>query len=95
MFVKKLNIERKYETISSGDHIRYFYVRKPNRYGLSVIGYKYEYPKEFEGIFEPDYEMIFEKIIHSVIQRFYEAVKWKLKTPSQQGQTDLFDLLGV
>jgi DNA polymerase elongation subunit (family B) len=95
MFVKKLGIERKYETISSGDHIRYFYVRKPNRYGLSAIGYKYDYPKEFEGIFDPDYEIIFEKIVHSVIQRFYEAVKWKLKTPGQQGQTDLFDLLGI
>ena len=95
MFVNKLSIERKYETISSGDHIRYFYVRKPNKYGITVMGYKYEYPREFEEIFEPDYEVIFEKMILSVVQRFYDAVKWKLKPPGQQGQTDLFDLLGL
>jgi hypothetical protein len=38
---------------------------------------------------------MFEKIIFSIIERFYEAVNWKLSKPSAQVQTDLFDLLGV
>ena len=95
LLVEKFGIERKYEKISSGDKIRYFYVRKPNRYGITTIGYKYYYPKEFADIFEPDYEQIFEKMIFSVIERFYEAVDWKIKNPGSQVQTDLFDLLGV
>jgi len=95
LLLEKFNIERKYESIASGDKIRYFYVRKPNKYGISVIGYKYYYPKEFAEIFEPDYEFIFKKIIFQVIERFYEAVNWKLKDPAMAVQTDLFDLLGL
>jgi DNA polymerase elongation subunit (family B) len=93
--VEKLAGKRKYEAISSGDKIRHFYVRQPNKYGLKMIGYKYDYPTEFTGIFEPDYELIFEKEVYAVIERFYDAVGWKLKKPSEQVQTDLFDLLGM
>jgi hypothetical protein len=95
LLLDKLQLGRKYEKISSGDNMKYFPVRKPNKYGLSAIGYKYDYPKEFAEIFEPDYESVFEKDVYSVIQRFYECVKWQLKTPSQQVQTDLFELLGI
>jgi DNA polymerase elongation subunit (family B) len=95
LLLEKFNIERKYESLSSGDKIRYFYVRKPNKYGISVIGYKYYYPKEFAELFEPDYEFIFKKIIFQVIERFYEAVNWRLKDPAMAVQTDLFDLLGM
>ena len=95
VLVEKFGIDRKYEKLSSGDKVRYFYVKQPNRYGISVIGYKYYYPKEFMKIFEPDHEKMFEKIIYSVIERFYESVNWKLKAPGTQVQTDLFELLGV
>jgi DNA polymerase elongation subunit (family B) len=95
LLVEKLAGKRKYEAISSGDKIRHFYVRQPNKYGLKMIGYKYDYPTEFTGIFEPDYELIFEKEVYAVIERFYDAVGWKLKKPSEQVQTDLFDLLGM
>jgi DNA polymerase elongation subunit (family B) len=95
LLVEKFGIERKYEKITSGDKIRYFYVRKPNRYGITTIGYKYYYPKEFAEIFEPDYELMFEKMIFSVIERFYDAVDWKIKHPGNQVQTDLFELLGM
>ena len=59
------------------------------------MGYKYDYPKEFTDLFEPDQEKMFEKIIFSVIERFYQAVNWKLTPPGSQVQTDLFELLGV
>jgi len=84
---------KKYEKISSGDKVRYFYAQQPNKFGISVMGYKYGYPKEFGDTFNLDYEMMFEKIIFSVIERFYEAVNWKLQSPGCQVQTDLFDLL--
>jgi len=95
LLVEKFGIERKYEKISSGDKIRYFYVSKPNKYGITTIGYKYYYPKEFAEIFQPDYELMFEKMIFSVIERFYEAVDWNIKNPGNQAQTDLFELLGM
>lgn len=95
LLIDKLNIQRKYEKIGSGDKVRHFYVRQPNKFGLKMIGYKYDYPQEFVSLFEPDYELTFEKEVYAVIERFYEAVSWKLKKPSEQVQTDLFELLGV
>jgi DNA polymerase elongation subunit (family B) len=93
--LEKLELSGDYEAIETGDKVRYFYVNQPNKYGINAIAYKYYYPDEFKKVFDPDIEKMFEKIIFSIIDRFYEAVKWKLSKPSAQVQTDLFDLLGV
>jgi DNA polymerase elongation subunit (family B) len=93
LLLKKLNVEQTYEKIGSGDKVRYFYVKKPNRYGIDGIGFKYYYPKEFSEIFEPDHEVMFSKIVYSVVERFYEAVGWSPKKPGEINQCDLFDLL--
>ena len=85
----------KYESIGSGDKIRYFYVMQPNKYGIPTLAYKYYYPEEFKHDFKPDVEMMFDKIVYSIVERFYEAVNWKLRRPGLQTQTDLFELLGV
>lgn len=90
---KKHKIDKKYEAISSGDKIRFFYVRKPNPYGLTSMAFKYYYPKEFAVIFEPDYELMFNKIVFSGIERLYESVNWKAVEPGHQVQCDLFELL--
>jgi DNA polymerase elongation subunit (family B) len=95
ILLDRFNTGKKYEKISSGDKVRYFYTRQPNKFGITTIGYKYDFPKEFANTFELDYELMFEKIIFSVIERFYEAVDWKLYSPGSQVQTDLFELLGV
>jgi DNA polymerase elongation subunit (family B) len=93
LLLKKFGIEQKYEKISSGDKVRFFYVKKPNRYGIDGVGFKYYYPKEFAEVFEPDHELMFQKIVYSVVERFYEAVKWSPKRPGEIVQCDLFDLL--
>ena len=95
LMLDKFEISNDFEQISSGDKIRYFYVKQPNKYGLNAIGYKYYLPEQFRQVFEPDTEMMFEKIIFNIIERFYEAVGWKIKQPGKQVQTDLFELLGV
>ena len=95
MLLDKMEITGDYEKIETGDKVRYFYVNQPNKYGISAIAYKYYYPKQFESVFEPDKEKMFEKIIYSIIERFYDCVKWKLNRPGAQVQTDLFDILGV
>jgi len=95
ILLDRFGIERKYEKMTSGDKVRFFEVKKPNSFGLSVIGYKYYYPKEFQSVFEIDHEKMFEKIIYSVIERFYEAVNWTVKKPGNDAQIDLFDLLGM
>ena len=93
LLLKKFNIENKYESISSGDKIRYFYVQQPNPYNLSGLGYKYYYPEEFKKHFHMDYELMFEKIIYSVIERFYNNVDWSPQKPGAAVTTNLLDLL--
>ncbi|NBO99112.1 MAG: hypothetical protein EBU90_03160 [Proteobacteria bacterium] len=88
-----LKIDKKYEKISSGDKIRYFYVKQPNRYGISAIAYKYYYPEEFAQIFEPDHDMMFDKIMFSAIERFYDSVDWAIQKPGEVTQCDLFSFL--
>jgi len=92
--LERFNLTTSYEKIGTGDKIRYFYLKQPNKFGLSVAGYKYYYPKEFSEVLEPDKEKMFEKIVYSVTERFYDAVGWKVKSPSMIAQTDLFSLLG-
>ena len=88
--LKHYNISNKYETISSGDKIRYFYTIS-NKFGISSLGFKYDLPKEFEKDFTVDYEKMFEKIVYSVIDRFYENVNWRSFRPGEAVNTDLFD----
>lgn len=93
LLLDKFNIATKYEKISSGDKVRYFYLKEPNKYNLSAIAYKYYYPDEFKIIFEPDYDTMFEKHIFSVIDRFYANVNWTAQKPGNLVQTNLFELL--
>lgn len=90
--LKELKLTSKYEQISSGDKIRFFYVKKPNKYRRDKIAFKYYYPEEFKTIFECDYEVMFEKEVYSILSRLYEAVKWTLRKPGEQTVTDLFEL---
>lgn len=90
--LSKLNTGNKYEEISSGDKVRYMYLEQPNKYGIGTIGFKYEYPKEFDSLFKPDYEKMFDKILFESIKRFYDNVGWVIRKPSANVQTELFDL---
>ena len=87
-------ISKKHEYISSGDKIRYFYT-VPNKFGLNSLGFKYDIPREFEQDFKVDYEKMFEKIVYSVIDRFYDNVNWKSFRPGQAVNTDLFDFFKI
>lgn len=92
LLIDKLKLNRKYEKIVSGDKIKYFYVQQPNKYGIDCIAFKYKYPSEFESLFTPDREMLFEKIVFAAVERFYVAVNWTPRKPSQQVQYELLDL---
>ena len=91
--LKEYQIEQQYESINSGDKVRYFYVKTPNKFGIQSLAYKYYLPEEFTKDFQPDVEKMFDKIVFNVVERFYESVNWVLRRPGQQIQTDLFELL--
>ena len=93
LLLKKFNIDKEYEEIGSGDKVRFYYVQKPNPYNIGNIAYKYYLPDAFKDKLKMDYELMFEKIIYSAIERFYENVSWSIQKPGAAVQTDLFDLL--
>lgn len=94
LLLNKLGISNKYEAISSGDKVRYMYVTSPNKYNLSCIGFKYEYPAEFNEIFTPDYEKMFSSILYNSIGRFYDNVGWVIRKPTENVKVELIDLFG-
>ena len=53
-FIKFLKLEKKYEKITSGDKIQYFYVQQPNKYAISVMAFKNRLPEELKEIFPMD-----------------------------------------
>lgn len=93
--IDRMELTNRFEKINSGDKIRYYYVSTPNKYGITSLAYKQYIPDDFREMFPPNIELMFEKIVYSIIDRFYTAVNWKLTKPSEQKQTDLFELLGV
>jgi DNA polymerase elongation subunit (family B) len=93
LLLKKFNLDKEYEEIGSGDKVRYYYVQKPNPYNIGNIAFKYYLPDEFKNKFKMDYELMFEKIIYSAIERFYQNVEWGIQKPGTAVQTNLFDLL--
>ena len=92
LLLKKHNIDNKYESIVSGDKMRVIYVQQPNKYGINTIGFKSMLPAEFATDFTVDYEIMFEKILYSMIDRLYSCVNWSIRKPTENVRTELFDL---
>jgi DNA polymerase elongation subunit (family B) len=91
--MEKMDLVSKYEKFKSGDKVRTVYVKTPNKYNITHIGFKEDYPEEFETIFEVDYEKMFDKMVFAAIQRFYEVVQWKLRKPNENVKIELEDFL--
>ena len=94
LMLEKLELENKYEQLNSGDKVRYIYLETPNKYMLDTIGFKNTFPEEYEQYFKVDHEKMFEKILFSAVERFYDAVQWRVRKPREAVQTELFDLFG-
>jgi hypothetical protein len=94
ILLEKQNITNKYEKIQSGDKIKVFYLKKPNKFGIDSIAFKYYYPEEFKGLFEPDYERMFEKVIFAPVQKFFEAVDWVPQKPNEMTTCNILELFG-
>lgn len=91
--IQRDKLDKVYEGISSGDKVRFFYVQKPNQFGVDAIAFKYSWPKELSKYFKLDYDKVFEKAVFAPIERMYTAVGWRAYVPNKAVQTDLFSLL--
>lgn len=91
ILIDRLELTSKYEKIQSGDKVKLFYLKKPNKYGIESIAFKYYYPEEFREIFEADYEKMFDKIIFAPVQKFFRTVNWVAQKPNEMRKCDLLD----
>jgi len=92
LLLDKLQLNKKYEKIVSGDKLKYFYVETPNKYGIEAIGFKNRYPSEFNSILKPDMYKMFEKDMYLCVERFYNIMKWVPRKPTEQLRCTLEDL---
>jgi hypothetical protein len=67
------------------------YLIPNNKYGINVISYNGVYPKEFEDMFEIDLNKMFEKGVKDVVNQFYSALGWNLKSPNKQTKIDVME----
>lgn len=84
--LKHLNLDSKYERITSGDKIKIIYLSK-NRFGLKYIGFKKVFPPEF--LLEADYKLLYLTNSYPVIERLYHAVGWSPINPTKDYACDL------
>lgn len=91
--IEKLGLGKKYDQILLGQKVRFCYVKPSNPYRISYIAFPDgQWPKEFESIFEVDYEVMFDKLISGALKGFFTATKFSKIDPSKQIAFDVFDL---
>ncbi len=88
--LKERNLDTKYENVTSGMKIKYFYCR-PNSYNIKSIAFVDKFPTELTDI-QPDYDLMFQKIVAPAIERMYESVGWRKVDLRNEYVCDIFDL---
>jgi len=78
IFIKKYNLIDKYELISSGDKIKYIFLKK-NEFDFETLAFKDDIiPTELISFCNKyiDYAHIFESVLTNKIQSFWDAMHW-------------------
>jgi len=94
LILDQVGLASKYDKFKTGDKVRIVYVKKPNRYDIDMIGFKDRWISEYDNIFKVDYEKMFGKIFYAAIERFYNAVGWTLRKPTENLVAEIEDIFG-
>lgn len=93
--LRETGLSSKYEFINMGDRFHYFYCHTDNPYGIAEIGYKDKWPKEFNKLFKPDINLMFQKTCMAPLRGFMENhafAKFEPELEMDSGAIPLFDL---
>ena len=75
-FLKSKDLDKRYESIQSGDKIKFVYLKQPNPVKENMISFPGVLPPEFELQQYIDYEKQFEKVFLGPIEPILEAIGW-------------------
>lgn len=89
----KLGIGKKYDKINLGDKVRFTYINPNNQYKINCMAFPAStgWPAEFNGIFVPDYNKMFEGVM-SAIKSYMEAIGFRKIDPRKTDMQNLDDL---
>lgn len=74
--LKRLGLDKKYQSVHEGDKIKFVYLRTPNPINEDVISFIGDLPKEFDLHSYVDYNKMFEKTFQDAIQNVLDPLKW-------------------
>lgn len=87
-YIAKKGLTQKYQTIQSGDKIKYIYLKTPNPLHENCIAFFDEIPEEFGLIPYIDYSVMYEKVFEGAMQNTIQVLKWS--TREQATLDDIF-----
>jgi DNA polymerase elongation subunit (family B) len=90
--IKHMGLLDKYEEIQLGSKFRRVYLYNTNQYGIDVIGYEDKWPKEFDKIFQINYELMFQKSFLKPLKIFREINNWNEFNPTDDVEFDIMNL---
>jgi DNA polymerase elongation subunit (family B) len=77
--LKKLNIDKRYENIRSGNKILFTYLKLPNKMNENVISYSNVLPKEFDLQNYIDYDKQFDKSFIEPLNAVISKIGWNVE----------------
>lgn len=75
-YLKEKGLDKKFESITSGDKVKFVYLRTPNPIRENIISFPGVLPQEFGLQQYVDYDTQFEKVFLSPIESILEAIGW-------------------
>jgi DNA polymerase elongation subunit (family B) len=89
--LKHFNLDVKYESITSGVKIKWFYPMK-NSFNFKSMSFLYDFPHELNDVFKVDHKMMFDKSVLPPVERLYDCIGWNVPQVTLETHTDLVDL---
>lgn len=91
--IKQLGISKQHEEIKLDEKVRFVYLIPDNQYSINCIAFNNnDWPKEFDELFQIDYNKMFDKSVLSPLKNFMIAAKYQTINPNSQIQYDIFEL---